>query len=134
MKSAVALFASLGIVTALVFVVGPLIYSPHLPISQVISPICLAVFIAATHALMIRRVRFGRRYPVRWVLIVANVILFLLFTAAAFYLSDGSFRGHAGYLIGYLILYNVPFLMNLVYLIGFDTASDVAANNRWRGP
>jgi len=128
MKSAVALFTSLGIVTALIFVVGPLIYSSHFPISQVITPICLAAFIAATHFLMLRRVRYGRRYPARWVLLVFNILLFLLFTAAAFYLSDGPFRGRAGYLIGYLVLYNVPFLINLIYLIGFDTASDVAAN------
>jgi hypothetical protein len=121
MKSAVVLFASLGIVTSLIFVVGPLIYSPHLPISQVIGPICLAAFIAGTHALILRRVRYGRRHSARWALIVPNVLLFLLFTAAAFYLSDGPFRGRAGYLLGYLVLYNAPFLMNLIYLIGFDT-------------
>jgi predicted ABC-type exoprotein transport system permease subunit len=134
MRSAVALFASLGIVTALVFVVGPLIYSSHLPLVQVITPICLAAFIGGTHALMLRRVRYGRRFPTRWALLVPNVVLFLLFTAAAFYLSDGPFRGHTGYLLGYLFLYNTPFLVNLIYLFGFDAPPDMAANNRSRGP
>jgi hypothetical protein len=128
MRTAALFFSSLGIVSALIMVAGPLWYIRGLPASQVVGPLILTALLIATHYLTLRRVRVPlSARPSRRVLLVANGVLFIFFVWGLLYFRDKG-RNEL-FLIGYGVLYLSPLGVNSIYLLGFDPASsDVAAN------
>jgi hypothetical protein len=122
MRAATLLFAALGILSGVVFLVGPLWYSPGLPRGQVIAPLVLGVLVISTHGFNIVGLRgMSSRIP-RAPLIAANMLFFVFFVFGLLFIIDKHLYG-AGILWGYALIYLVPLPMNSIYWLAFDAGS-----------
>jgi hypothetical protein len=128
MKTAALFFASLGVVSAALFIAGAYWYGRFAPPGMLIGPTLAGVLLVATHYLTLKRIR--QASPVRsrrWPLLVANFALLGLFALGLLYFLDLG-RG-IFFLAAFASFYLLPLAMNAIYLLGFDKgANDLAAN------
>jgi uncharacterized membrane protein YwzB len=128
MKTAALFFASLGIVSAVVFIAGAYWYGRTAPPGMLVGPTLAGVLLIATHYWTLRRIRLASlARSRRWPLLVANFVLLGFFVLGLLYFLDlgsGIF-----FLAAFALFYLVPLAVNAIYLLGFDkSADDLAAN------
>ena len=121
MKTVTQFFGAVDVLSGVLFIAGGLWYGRFLGVPFVVAPLILGIVVIATHASNLTRLRNSASRVPRWLLIVANFVLFVSFVLGQVYTVQTRLHGPL-FLWVFGSLYLLPFAMNLVYWIGFDRA------------
>jgi hypothetical protein len=119
MKKVVVVFAVFGMISGLLFAMGPFFLAPpNGTTASFVMPVVLGLVLTAAHVLNWKRLRGTTMLPPRWLLLAFNLALLVLFLIGfvVMYRIGTTFPHEPLRLVAFLVLWPLPLAVNAVYL------------------
>ena len=126
MKKAALIFAVIGIISGVLFALGPFVMgTPTGSLWSYLAPIIVGLLVIATHRLNLKRLRDSAQRYRRGRLLGFNLALLVFFLAgfAVLYRTGANFPSQPLWMAAFLTLWPLPLAANALYLCTGESAA-----------